>query len=170
MTRKSQSHVRILIYRTYIIRSYAKFSVVSLHRLNDVWVPRRLIAEKTVVSPMSLLLLLSTVTCALRRLNRLVQKMLSLNWRTSKTLLRYEWKNWIAPYKECKTVLECGLHAVDSGLELASRIPIVSGIPDFFSCVPDSFTWGELYVIDAVSRNEPCTSLSVLSNHKLTRG
>ena len=151
--------------------------MVSLHRLNDVWVPRRLIAEKTVVSPMSLLLLLSTVTCALRRLNRLVQKMLSLNWRISKALLRYEWKNWIAPYKECKTVLECGLHAVDSRLELVSRSPIVSGIPDFFSCipdskaqVPDSFTWGELYVIDAVSRNEPCPSLSVVSNHKLTRG
>ena len=88
MTRKPLCHVRILIYRTRVIRSYAKFSLVSLHRLNDTWAPRRLIAEREFLSLMSLLLLLSTVTCALRRSNRLVQKMLSLNWRTSKTLLR----------------------------------------------------------------------------------
>ena len=90
MTREPRSLVTILIYRTWVIRSYAKFSVDSLHRLNDTRAPRRLITQRKFVSPMSLLLLLSTVTCALRRSNRLVQKMLSLNWRTSKTLLRYE--------------------------------------------------------------------------------
>ena len=88
MTREPRSLVRIRIYRTRVIRSYAKFSLDSLHRLNDTWAPRRLIAEREFLSLMSLLLLLSTVTCALRRSNRLVQKMLSLNWRTSKTLLR----------------------------------------------------------------------------------
>ena len=110
MTREPRSLVRIRIYRTRVIRSYAKFSLDSLHRLNDTWAPRRLIAERKFLSLMSLLLLLPTVTCALRRSNRLAQKTLSLNWRTSKTLLRYEWKNCIAPCKESKTVLECGLH------------------------------------------------------------
>ena len=107
MTRKPLCHVRILIYRTRVIRSYAKFSLVSLHRLNDTWAPRRLIAEREFLSLMSLLLLLSAVTCALRRSNRLVQKMLSLNWRTSKTLLRYEWKI-VSPLLR-NIVLDCGL-------------------------------------------------------------
>ena len=92
MTREPRSLVRIRIYRTRVIRSYAKFSLDSLHRLNDTWAPRRLITERKFLSLMSLLLLLPTVTCALRRSNRLAQKTLSLNWRTSKTLLRYEWK------------------------------------------------------------------------------
>ena len=123
MTRQPLCHVRILICRTWAIRSYAKFSVDSLHRLNDTWAPRRVIAEREFVSPMSFSLLLSTVTCALRRSNRLVQKMLSLNWRTSKTLLRYEWKI-VSPHL---------------------RNPRQSWIVDS--------TWGELYVINAVSRN-----------------
>ena len=49
---------------------------------------------------------------------------------------------------ESKTVLDSGFHAVDSGfqllgsrsytVELGFRIPIVSGIPDSHSCIPDS--------------------------------
>ena len=37
MTREPRSLVRIRIYRTRVIRSYAKFSLDSLHRLNDTW-------------------------------------------------------------------------------------------------------------------------------------
>ena len=49
--------------------------------------------------------------------------------------------------RKCKTVLDSGFHAVDSGfqtinfellLELGFRILIVSGIPDFLSWIPDS--------------------------------
>ena len=107
MTREPRSLVRIRIYRTRVIRSYAKFSLDSLHRLNDTWAPRRLITERKFLSLMSLLLLLPTVTCALRRSNRLAQKTLSLNWRTSKTLLRYEWKI-VSPHLR-NIVLDCGL-------------------------------------------------------------
>ena len=46
MTRQPLCHVRILIYRTWAIRSYAKFSVDSLRRLNDTWAPRRLISGR----------------------------------------------------------------------------------------------------------------------------
>ena len=50
--------------------------------------------------------------------------------------------------RESKTVLDSGFHAVDSEfqlldsrsytVELGFRIPIVSGIPDSHSCIPDS--------------------------------
>ena len=50
--------------------------------------------------------------------------------------------------RESKTVLDSGFHAVDSGIqlldsrsfsgELGFRIPIVSGIPDSYRCIPDS--------------------------------
>ena len=50
--------------------------------------------------------------------------------------------------RESKTLLESGFHAVDSGfqlqdsrsfsVELGFRIGIVSGIPDFYTCIPDS--------------------------------
>ena len=50
--------------------------------------------------------------------------------------------------RESKTVLDSGFHAVDSGfqlldsrsytVELGFRIPIVRGIPDSDSCIPDS--------------------------------
>ena len=51
-----------------------------------------------------------------------------------------------AHVRESKTVLDSGFHAVDSGfqsslsVELGFRIPIVSGIPDSLSCIPDSKT------------------------------
>ena len=77
--------------------------------------------------------------------------------------------------RESKTVLDFGFHAVDSrvqlldsrsfSVELGFRIPIVSGILDFYGCIPDSqaqdsgfrkpsfsrlrdpdsLTWGERY-------------------------
>ena len=77
--------------------------------------------------------------------------------------------------RESKTVLDSGLHALDSkfqlldsrsfSVELGSWIPIVIGILDSYSCIPDSksqdsgfhrqkfprfrnpdsFTWGEAY-------------------------
>ena len=61
----------------------------------------------------------------------------------------YAWANLFAPYiKGSKTVLDSGSHAVDSGfqwldsrsfpVELGFRIPIVGGIPDSYSCIPDS--------------------------------
>ena len=50
--------------------------------------------------------------------------------------------------RESKTVLDSGFHALDSKfqlldfrsflVELGSWIPIVSGIPDSYSCIPDS--------------------------------
>ena len=45
--------------------------------------------------------------------------------------------------RESKTVLDSGFHAVDSGfqtlaVDLTFWIPIVSGIPDSLSCIPDS--------------------------------
>ena len=52
--------------------------------------------------------------------------------------------------RECKTVLDSGLHAVDSGfrvvdsrsfsVEVGFRIPIVSWILDSYTCIPDSKT------------------------------
>ena len=51
-----------------------------------------------------------------------------------------------SPYvRESSTVLDSGFHAVNSGfqyfsLELEFWIPIVSGIPKFLSCIPDSKT------------------------------
>ena len=55
----------------------------------------------------------------------------------------------VSPHvRESKTVLDSGFHAVDSGfqllvsrsytVELGFRIPIVRGIPDSDSCIPDS--------------------------------
>ena len=57
----------------------------------------------------------------------------------------------MSPYvREPKTVLDSGLHAVDSGFQLVDsslfqwnldsgfRIPILSRIPDSLSCIPDS--------------------------------
>ena len=54
--------------------------------------------------------------------------------------------------RESKTVLDSGFHAVDSrvqlldsrsfSVELGFRIPIVSGILDFYGCIPDSKAQG----------------------------
>ena len=40
--------------------------------------------------------------------------------------------------RESKTVLDSGFHAVDFSVELGIWIPIVSGIPDSLSCIPDA--------------------------------
>ena len=41
--------------------------------------------------------------------------------------------------RESKTFLNSGFHVTDSlSVELGFRIPIVSGIPDSLSCIPDS--------------------------------
>ena len=60
---------------------------------------------------------------------------------------RNKWKNSYN-VRESKTLLDSGFHAVDSGfqlldsrsfsVELGFRIRIVSGIPDSYSCIPDS--------------------------------
>ena len=66
---------------------------------------------------------------------------------------RYVWVELLSTYdsphvRESKTVLDSGFHAMDSGFsllylksfseDLGFRIPIVSGILDSYSCIPDS--------------------------------
>ena len=56
--------------------------------------------------------------------------------------------NFSPHVRESKTLLDSGFHAVDSGfhlldsrsfsVELGFRIRIVSGIPDSYTCIPDS--------------------------------
>ena len=86
--------------------------------------------------------------------------------------------NFSPHVRESKTLLDSGFHVVDSGfhlldsrsfsVELGFRIRIVSGIPDSYTCIPDSkaqdsgfqmqkfpgfwnpdsFTWGEIFQWD----------------------
>ena len=66
----------------------------------------------------------------------------------------------VSPHvRESKTVLDSGFHAVDSGfqllgsrsytVELGFQIPIVSGIPDSHSCIPDP----RPRILDSTSKN-----------------
>ena len=58
------------------------------------------------------------------------------------------WSLWSPHVRESKELLDSGFHAVDSGfhlldsrsfsVELGFRIRIVSGIPDSYTCIPDS--------------------------------
>ena len=68
----------------------------------------------------------------------------------SHSVLRWSREIWVlAPHvRESKTLLDSGFHAVDSGFQLLDfrpfsveiwfRIRIVSGIPDSYTCIPDS--------------------------------
>ena len=100
--------------------------------------------------------------------------------------------------RESKTVLDSGFRAVDSGVqlldsrsfsvELGFRIPIVSGILDFYGCIPDSqaqdsgfrkpsfsrlrdpdsLTWGERYTgnMDTVSQHTDGVSCCCVLGNK----
>ena len=58
------------------------------------------------------------------------------------------WSLWSPHVRESKALLDSGFHAVDSGfhlldsrsfsVELGFRIRIVSGIPDSYTCIPNS--------------------------------
>ena len=62
----------------------------------------------------------------------------------------------MSPYvREPKTVLDSGLHAVDSGFQLLDSsgiwIPILSRIPDSLSCIPDCKALGSKFLKEKCS-------------------
>ena len=77
------------------------------------------------------------------------KKLLQTHGTAMGTKMEVAFSNFISPLvRESKTLLDSGFHAVDSGfqlldsrsfsVELGFQIRIVRGIPDSYTCIPDS--------------------------------
>ena len=114
MTREPRSLVRIRIYRTRVIRSYAKFSLDSLHRLNDTWAPRRLIAdwEKIFITYVIVIITAHSYLC-FEKIKSSGTKNVVIKLEDIKNITKVWVENCIAPFKESKTVFDCGLRGAN---------------------------------------------------------
>lgn len=125
MTWKPLCHVRILIYRTLAIRSYIRFSLVSLHKLNDAWAPRRLIAdwEKICITYVMYIVIITVHSyLCFEKIKSSGTKNVVIKLEDIKNITKVWVENCIAPCKESKTVLECGLHN-NYGANCMSQMP-----------------------------------------------